>query len=107
MNNELVEELKMFIKRARWQVTKLSEGEYPTQYVDVNIYANIQGLNRFVLFHKELSNEDIENIIKHNAKIFKILNQLIIEVPDFIDELRLHGVMAVSKVYHNQQEVTI
>lgn len=95
MENIYVNSLKKYIKYAKEQaegVHRIAVDKICREdKLNTKIYCNIRGLFYFALQHKELSSENIEEIIKQNKTTFKILNQFVSAYDNVVEDLRTHG----------------
>ena len=109
-NEKLVRRLAKRILESRNRVWDMEDDQYPELYVggekkinpkyltDIQ-YAQIQELYFLLKDNEDLSEEDLEDILKVKFFMFKFLRKLNSRIPNLIEELRHNGVDRVAEMY--------
>ena len=71
--------------------------------LNIKNYINLHGLERFIAKHKDISDEQIIDMIKINKSTFKFLNNYIEVVDEPLMELKQLGAMPALMTYNNRQ----
>ena len=68
-------------------------------------YDQLVGLYKFIQEHKDLTQEELDFVLKTKFLKFRFLRKVNALVPDFLNELKMHGAMQVALYYANRIQV--
>ena len=72
------------------------------KYISHKQYFQIAQFYNFLKENPELTNEDIKGILNTNNK-FSFLRKLDKSMPDFLEELKMHGPMCIATTYASRK----
>ena len=114
-------ELKQLIKREKTLLDSIVEecnehvgyvkprpnfdGLYMSGHLDNRRYANIRGLEAFILYHSDLTADEIKNLIQSKPLVFKFLNNLQKVMPESIEMIATEGSFRFAQCYINKCEL--
>lgn len=104
-NEQFRKELRSCIERVRMEeVNSQSSASIPyDEYFTFRDYCQIKGLFYFINNHKQLSCEDIEEMIEQNNKTFIFLSDFVILNKDILYKMRDFGLKYACVASRNQQ----
>ena len=74
------------------------------KYISRKEYFQVAQFYTFLKENSELTNEDIREILNSNNK-FSFLRKLDKLIPDFYEELKLHGPMSIATTYASRKHM--
>ncbi len=102
-NKQFKNELKVYVDKALKDF-RLHFGDATpsvcSEHLTVNNYVTLIGLKNLALDHKELSDKQIEDLIK-GKQTMPFLNKFITTIPNAIKELKFRGAYSVALTYTN------
>ena len=104
-NEQFRKDLKQSIERVRLEeVNSQSSSKVPyDEYFTFRDYCQIKGLFYFVNNHKQLSCEDIEEMIQQNSKTFIFLSNFVLLNKDILYKMHDFGLKYACIASRNQQ----
>ena len=87
---------RQFDKR---QVFVQSETKLNPRYISNNQYYQIAEFYNFLTENEDLTDEEIREVLKYKFINYKFLRKLDKLIPDFFEELKMHGPMSVAIRY--------